>query len=60
MLARIGIFWGRPEGVLSTAEGPRPFQPWDPRPLHGGRDCARPAYCFCRDVRVCFGVVLHL
>jgi len=20
--------------VLSTAEGPRPFQPWDPRPLH--------------------------
>jgi len=34
LLARIGIFWGRPEGVLSTAEGPRPFQPWDPRPLH--------------------------
>jgi len=33
MLDRIGIFWGRPGGVLSTAEGPRPFQPWDPRTL---------------------------
>jgi len=30
-LARIGIFWGGP-GVLSTAEGPRPFQPRNPQP----------------------------
>ena len=37
LLARIGIFCGRPEGLLSTAEGPRPFQPRDPRPLHRGR-----------------------
>jgi len=34
LLARIGIFWDGPGGVLSTAKRPRPFQLWDPRPPH--------------------------
>ena len=34
LLARIGIFWGPPGGVLFTAEGPRPFHPQKPRPPH--------------------------